>query len=349
MATASKDAAGQNGHDSVKPKASPGWLRRLAASLGFARDVSLRETLESAIAEAEEEEDTSLSAPERTMLLNLLSFADTRVGEVMIPRADIVAIDEDEPMSALFALFAKTGHSRVPVFRSSLDKALGMVHIKDATAWATTPRSKPADGDVAADGSASVALPASLSATIAETGLLRDVLFVPPSMPALALLAKMRTTQIQLALVVDEYGGIDGLVTFEDLVEEIVGDVSDEHDTKPAPRIGVQDEAFIASARTPIEDLEQLLGLSLTGGAAADVETLGGLILTLVGSMPKRGQTIAHPSGITFEILDAGPRRLHTIRILKPKALAAPESPLLLPPPPDDKDESTAPQAARAA
>jgi CBS domain containing-hemolysin-like protein len=349
MATQSKDGAGSAGHASIKPKASPGWLQRLAASLGFAREVSLRETLEGAIAEAEEEEDTSIPAQERIMLLNLLSFGDTRVGEVMIPRADIVAIDEDEPMATLFALFAKTGHSRVPVYRSSLDRALGMIHIKDATAWATVTHRPPAEGAEKEGASRPAPGLVSLNEPISKTGLLREVLFVPPSMPALALLAKMRTTRTHLALVVDEYGGIDGLVTFEDLVEEIVGDVSDEHDAKPAPRIGIQDEAFIASARTPIEDLEHLLGVSLTKGVAADVETLGGLILTFVGRLPKRGQTIAHPSGVTFEILDAGPRRLHTIRILKPKALASPESPLLLPPPATEGGDGFSSTEARAA
>jgi CBS domain containing-hemolysin-like protein len=323
----------QFGYETGKSKTSPGWLQRLASSLGFAAEASLRETLEGAIAEAEGEHDASLSVQERTMLLNLLRLDETKVGDVMIPRVDIVAIDEQDPVAALFSLFATTGHSRIPVYRSSLDNAVGMIHIKDAMAWAMRKAPVAAEGKIPANTGVEPAGfdAASLGETIARAKLVRDVLFVPPSMPALTLLAKMRATQIHLALVVDEFGGIDGLVAFEDIVEEIVGDVADEHDPRDALRIGVQDEAFIASARTPIEDVEQVLGISLANGT--EVDTLGGLILTTVGSVPKRGQIIEHPSGVTFEILEATPRRLHTIRILKPKALAAPETPLLLPPP----------------
>jgi CBS domain containing-hemolysin-like protein len=153
-------------------------------------------------------------------------------------------------------------------------------------------------------------------------------------MPALTLLAKMKAKKIHLALVVDEFGGTDGLVTFGDLVEAIIGDIEDEHDSVKEPSIGYENEAFVASARTPIEDVEQVLGISLTGrGVTGEVDTLGGLILAIAGSVPKRGQIIPHPSGVTFEIMEAGPRRLHTVRILKPRALPTPDKPLLLEPP----------------
>ena len=204
----------------------------MAANLGFASEPSLRETLESAINETPAEDDKSLSLTERTMLLNVLDFGGRRVAEVMIPRADIVAIEDILPIAALFALFAKAGHSRVPVFHESLDNPVGMVHIKDAIAWATRngigkgvpriaalPRGLIANLDFGS---------AKLNTPISETGLIREVLFVPPSMPALTLLAKMKAKKIHLALVVDEFGGTDGLVTFGDLVEAIVGDVEDE-------------------------------------------------------------------------------------------------------------------------
>jgi CBS domain containing-hemolysin-like protein len=326
----------QQGLDNGKTKASPSWLQRMAANLGFASAPSLRETLESAIGETGAEEDTSLSPPERAMLLNVLGFGETRVAEVMIPRADIVAIEDTRPIAALFALFAKYGHSRVPVFHESLDNPLGMVHIKDAMAWATQngagktgPRAAGSAEPIAALDFGS----AKLNAPIAETGLVRDILFVPPSMPALTLLTKMKARKIHLAAVVDEFGGTDGLVTFGDLVEAIFGDIEDEHDTEAAPSIGYENEAFVASARTPIEVVEQVLGIPLPYEGAGDVDTLGGLIMAIAGSMPKRGQTVQHPSGVTFEILEAGPRRLHSIRILKQLSLGAPVAPLLLPAP----------------
>ncbi|MBI4725383.1 MAG: CBS domain-containing protein, partial [Rhodomicrobium sp.] len=169
----------QTGFDTGKSKASPSWLQRMAANLGFTSAVSLRETLESAISETEEEEDTSLSAQERAMLLNVLGFGETRVAEVMIPRADIVAIEEDQPVAALFGLFAEAGHSRIPVFRESLDNPTGMVHIKDAMAWVI--RSKRAGAkDLRAPGEPDTGFvfsSADLNATIAEAGLVREALF----------------------------------------------------------------------------------------------------------------------------------------------------------------------------
>ncbi len=327
----------QFGHDTGKSKASLSWLQRMAANLGFTSAVSLRETLESAIGETREEEDTSLSPQERTMLLNVLGFGEARVAEVMIPRADVVAIEEDQPVAALLDLFAEAGHSRVPVFRESLDNPVGMVHIKDAVAWVMR-GAQPGSGELprarskTAPGSGFGS--AGLTATIAEAKLVREALFVPPSMPVLILLAKMKARKIHLALVVDEFGGTDGLVTFGDVVEAIVGDMEDEHDSGKAPLIGFEGEAFVASARTPIEDVEQVLGITLAiEGVTGEVDTIGGLIMAIAGSVPKRGQIVSHPSGVTFEILEAGPRRLHTVRILKPRALPAPDVPLLLPAP----------------
>jgi magnesium and cobalt transporter len=331
----------------------------MAATLGFSSALSLRETLESAISETREEEDKSLSPQERTMLLNVLGFGETRVAEVMIPRADIVAIEEGQPVSALFGLFAEAGHSRVPVFRDSLDNPIGMAHIKDAMAWVTR-GGQPVVQTGPGEGEPSPKLhfgSAELSATIAEANLVREALFVPPSMPALTLLAKMKAKKIQLALVVDEFGGTDGLVTFGDLVEAIVGDMQDEHDSAKAPSIGFEGEAFVASARTPIEEVELALGgVALAAeGVTGDVDTIGGLIMATVGSVPKRGQVVNHSSGVTFEILEAGPKRIHTVRILRPRALPAPEAPLLLAgpdtrtPDEDGKRPANGTQGAKAA
>jgi len=297
----------------------------MAANLGFANNDTLRDTLESAIAESAAEDDNSLSQQERTMLLNVLGFGETKVSEVMIPRADIAAADEQQTVGDLLALFAKEGHARIPVYRETLDDAIGMVHIKDAMVWVMRHGAKKGQVDLSQD---------LLKTTIASSKLVREVLFVPTSMSALALLAKMKAKQTHLAIVVDEFGGTDGLVTLQDLVDAIVGDIADEHDDSKEFSIAVKDETFVASARTPIEDVEQVLGLSLsTPGVTDDVDTLGGLILALVGSFPKRGQLIHHPVGVTFEILEAGPRRLHTIRIFKQRVISGPEKPLLLPAP----------------
>ena len=328
----------QLGHETGKTKASPSWLQRMAANLGFTSGVTLRETLESAIREMGAENDESLSPQERLMLLNVLEFGETKVSEVMIPRADIVAVEEDQTVAELLNLFARIGHSRVPVFRESLDNPVGMVHIKDAIAWVTR-GAKLGLQDEATPERAVQCLDLSRSAlrtTIASAKLVREALFVPSSMSALALLAKMKLKQIHLAIVVDEFGGTDGLATFQDVVEAITGDIADEHDDSKALAIGVENEAFIASARTPIEDVEQALGMSLTtNGIPEDVETLGGLIMATVGSVPKRGQIIPHPSGVTFEIMEAGPRRLHKVRIFKQLALTAPDKQLLLAAPED--------------
>jgi magnesium and cobalt transporter len=320
-----------------KSKAAPSWLQRMAVNLGITSAPCLRETLESAIAQTPVAEDTSLSPEERAMLLNVLGFGEARVSEVMIPRSDMVAIEDNLPIAELFALFAKEGHSRVPVFRESLDNPQGMVHIKDAMAWAT--QNEPGKGArhaVASSAGSIVNLDfgsAKLKTPIAETGLVREALFVPPSMPVLTLLAKMKAKKIHLALVVDEFGGTDGLVTFGDLVEAILGDVEDEHDSESAASTGNEYETFVASAFTPVEAIEQVLGIPLALEGSQGIDTLGALIEAIAGGMPRRGQAVRHASGVVFEVLEAGPRRLHSVRILKQPALAAPGKPLLLPAP----------------
>lgn len=240
-----------------------------------------------------------LSESERVMLLNLLSFGELRVDDVMVPRADIVAVELSTPLAELAAVFRDAQHSRLPIYRETLDDPVGMVHIKDVMALlAPAPGSAPPADNVL-------------------QRLRRDVLFVPPSMRVMDLLIKMQKTRIHMALVIDEYGGTDGLVTIEDLIEEIVGDIEDEHDVEEmaliTPRV---DGGFDVNARVPIEDLERLLGPSLALEAQAeDIETLGGLVFALAGRVPQRGELIAHPRGFAFEILDADPRRVKKVRI----------------------------------
>jgi CBS domain containing-hemolysin-like protein len=269
-------------------------------------------------------EDPLAARPEASsMMRNLLEFVDLRVEDVMVPRAEIVAIDEDASVHDLLRRFMEANHSRLPVYRETLDDPVGMVHIKDFLRWLTE-RSGAREGGTTrpgvADelGEAAVAVPeADLGTTVKQTGILRPLLFVPPSMRAADLLVKMQSTRGHMAIVVDEYGGTDGLVSIEDLVEEIVGDIADEHDEDEAELINRAEEGvFLADARAPIEDVEEALGLSLLPEEREeDADSLGGLIVSMLGRVPVRGELLRHPAGIELEILEADPRRVRKIRI----------------------------------
>jgi CBS domain containing-hemolysin-like protein len=260
---------------------------------------SIRERLEEVI-EDSDRQTQDLSSQERLMLGNLLKFGDLRVEDVMVPRADIVAVEENTPLTDLIMIFREAQHSRLPIYRETLDDPLGMIHIKDVISlvektedgslrWRDTPIAK----------------------------LKRDVLYVPGAMPALDLLLKMQTTHIHLALVVDEYGGTDGLVSIEDLVEEIVGDIDDEHDVDEEPQILARDDgAFVADARVDLEDFKERTGIDLTSARTdEDVDTLGGLVFAELGRVPVRGEIVAHPAGYEFEVLEADPRRVKRLSV----------------------------------
>ena len=242
------------------------------------------------------------------MLANLLKFGELRVGDVMVPRGDIVGVDEDTPLKELIARFREAQHSRLPVYRETLDDPTGLVHIKDVLSLLT----------IASDGVLQV--PDTPIASIK-----RDIIFVPPSMPARDLLLKMQTTHIHLALVIDEYGGTDGLVSMEDLVEEIVGDIDDEHDIEEAPQLRkLDDGAFEADARLDLEDFKEKSGIDLApADSNEEIDTLGGLVVSLIGRVPERGEIIPHPSGYEFEILEADPRRLKRLRVRRRNGAAA--------------------------
>lgn len=313
-----------------------GWLAALRSRFGLGEASSLREDLEVAV---KHDVSGSFSAEERRMLLRLLRFGDSRVEDVMVPRADIIAIEEDAPIAELLQAFEKAGVSRVPIFRDTLDDPRGMVHIKDLLSWlmaqsrdnSTIARTNGADqpsigglevGSPTAnpDGD-NIAAPDfgafDLSRPVSMARIKRQVLYVPPSMPAMNLLIKMQSTRIHMALVVDEYGGTDGLVTIEDLVEQIVGDIEDEHDEAEVANI-LEDPklGLIASARTPIPELEDRLGRKLlTEAEDEEIDTLGGLVFTIVGRVPTRGELVRHHSGVEFEVLDADPRRVKTLKI----------------------------------
>ncbi|HWZ69675.1 MAG TPA: hemolysin family protein [Stellaceae bacterium] len=254
---------------------------------------SLRETIDEMIEELPADGPHPLSAQERVLIGNILKVHDRTAADVMVPRVDIVALDVETSFHEVVKLMVEQGHSRVPVYRETLDNVIGFVHAKDLLGPAAERRE--------------IKLPL----------ILRKVLFVAPSVPILDLLVQMRQARTHIAMVADEFGGIDGLVTIEDLIEEIVGEIEDEHDVADEPRLAERaDGTLIADARTPIEALEEHQGVRLRpSGGQEEVDTLGGLVSSLAGRVPKRGEVIAHPSGIEFEVLDADPRKIKRLRV----------------------------------
>jgi CBS domain containing-hemolysin-like protein len=238
----------------------------------------------------------------------------------MVPRADIVAVAADTTLGELLNLFRTAGHSRLPVYGETLDDPKGMVHIRDFLDFIaeraddrTARRRREGEGPAPAPSLIRVDLSMSLSAA----KILRPVLFVPRSMPAIDLLVRMQATRTHMALVIDEYGGTDGLVSIEDLVEMVVGDIEDEHDDATALSV-VQssDGTFIADARASLDEVKESLGVDLNDDVSAeDIDTIGGFIVTLAGRVPSRGELIAGPENLEFEVLDADPRRVKRLRI----------------------------------
>ena len=284
---------------SSRPTKWPSGLVALINRFVRGKDESaqLRESLEEVI-EQSDAEDRPLAREERSMMLNILHFGELTVADIMVPRADIIGVEASTSLDDLVRIFRDAQHSRLPVYRLSLDNPIGMVHIKDLIG---------------------LAVPESEGALHPKTiqDIRRDVLFVPPSMPVVNLLVKMQATRVHLALVIDEYGGTDGLVSIEDIVEQIVGDIEDEHDTDEAQSITPRGPGeYDASARTDLEELERLVGFKLADEEdAEEIDTLAGLVFSLVGRVPQRGEIVKHPSGVEFEVLDADPRRLRRVRI----------------------------------
>src|SRR6266404_6050999 len=262
---------------------------------------SLREPIDEMIDEPAADDPRPLSGQERVLISNILKVHDQTASDVMVPRVDIVALDVETPFPKVVKCMVEQGHSRVPVYRETLDDVIGFIHVKDVL------------GPVAERRETKLA------------PILRKVLFVAPSVPILDLLVQMRQARTHIAMVVDEFGGIDGLVTIEDLIEEIVGEIEDEHDVAGGPSLVERtDGSLIADARTPIEVLEEHQGTRLRpAGDQEEVDTLGGLVSSLAGRVPKRGEVIAHPSGIEFEVLDADPRKIKRLRVRTVPAVAA--------------------------
>ncbi len=312
----------------------PGFLQRLKSWLSGNHENDLRASLDGVIDEHTAPDYSGPIGPEaRSMMVNLLRFGDLRVDDVMVPRADIIAVEEGSSVRELLRLFTDANHSRLPVFRETLDDPVGMVHIKDLLRWLGE-RSR----DVKRKGKAPAAAKTAkvngglsvptgdLDLAVRATGIIRQLLFVPASMPAADLLVKMQSTRIHIAIVVDEYGGTDGLLSIEDLVEEIVGDIADEHDEDETALIKPgENGSFLADARADIDDVEAQLGIDLLPAEdEEDVDTLGGLMFAMLGRVPVRGELVRHPGGVEFEIIDADPRRVRKIKIHTRKPPARP-------------------------
>jgi CBS domain containing-hemolysin-like protein len=304
----------------VARESGEGWLTRALRALFGWKASTIRADLKDVLEDGAGQ--TDFSPTERTMLRNILGLRERRIADVMVPRADIIAVQRDIALGELMKVFESAGHSRLVVYEDTLDDAIGMVHIRDlvvfmteraaASAKANTRRKKPfpAGLDLKA---------IDLSMPLSATKIVREILYAPPSMPVLDLLARMQTTRIHLALVVDEYGGSDGVVSIEDIVEQIVGDIADEHDEDIRPGVVRQpDGSFLADARAALDDLGTIVGAEFdVGEVANEVDTLAGYVATRIGRVPVRGEVVPGPGPFELEILDADPRRVKKLRIYR--------------------------------
>jgi CBS domain containing-hemolysin-like protein len=334
------------------------WYDRLLHVFHLRPRDSLRDDIEDALAEPDTGEN-AFSPLERAMLKNVLGLHKVRVDDVMIPRADIVAVSMETSLGELLKLFRSDGHSRLPVYGDTLDDPRGMVHIRDFVDHIATRAEAGARRPGAGPGESEPALPVplprarrgvralrnlnlaqvDLSATLASIRIQRPVLFVPPSMPAIDLLVRMQATRTHMALVIDEYGGTDGLISIEDLIEMVVGDIEDEHDVSEGhliQRVEGEGDVFVADARAGLAEVSQVSGVDLVaavGEMAEEIDTIGGLIVTLAGRVPARGETISGPGDLEFEVLEADPRRVKRLRLQRGDARITAIVPLALPAP----------------
>ncbi|TXH33158.1 MAG: HlyC/CorC family transporter [Rhodospirillaceae bacterium] len=267
------------------------WLRFWRRRPGG--ENALRDAIEELIEESEGDSEDSLATSESSLLLNILKLGDQTAYDVMVPRVDIKGAPEDISLTDLITLMREHGHSRLPIYRDNLDDIVGIVHIKDLLPFVVD------------------------NTPFRLTQVMREAMFIAPSIRVLDLLLQMRLARAHLVLVVDEFGGIDGLVTIEDLIEQIIGEIEDEHDKARGPfLVRRADGTLFADARTPIEDFEELVGPMLTEEEReADIDTLGGLVMSLTDRVPSRGELVTHPSGVAFEVLDADPRRIKRLRV----------------------------------
>jgi CBS domain containing-hemolysin-like protein len=277
------------------------WGGLRAALFGEGEEATLRDQIEEAIDESEEEAPKvgDLTPVERQMLRNMLHFGEKTAGDVAVPRGDIIAVESRISFAELVAAFADAGHSRLPVYEDSLDRVVGMIHLKDVFARMVAGEDPPED----------------------IMALVREPLYVPESMGMPDLLASMRAQRIHLAIVVDEFGGTEGLVTIEDVVEEITGDIEDEHDEEPEGHlIPLEGGAWDADARAELDEVGETVDPRLAE-VEEDVDTLGGLTVVLAGHVPQQGEIVEHPSGWRLEVTECEPRRVTRLRLHPPTAV----------------------------
>jgi CBS domain containing-hemolysin-like protein len=282
----------RNDKDIAVSKPIQNWFKKLFKRAD--KGNLFKESIVEMIEEHSGSDNTEISTEEKKILKNVLNFRDTKVSDIMIPRTDIVAIEQSITLEELTKTLINEEHTRMPVYKDSLDNVVGFVHIKDMIPILVN--EKPFEIEK----------------------IIRELLVISPTMKNSDLLAKMRLSRVHMALILDEYGGTDGLVTLEDLVEEVLGDIKDEHDDSIEPEFIRLDENTIeANARLEISKLEKLLSKTIEDKEDTDFDTIGGLLLSMVGYVPVNGEKIYHPSGIEFEILDSDPRRVKKILIRK--------------------------------
>src|SRR5262245_40564958 len=299
----------------------PSLLERLLSLFRQRNGSTLRDDIADALAETASDE-AAFSPAERAMLNNILRLREVRVEDVMVPRADIEAVEINITLGELMMIFAKSGHSRMPVYAETLDDPRGMVHIRDAVAHIARAAhlKRPPRSARKTAGSADVSLTqVDFTKTLGELGLIRDVLFVPPSMLASDLMARMQATRTQIALVIDEYGGTDGLVSLEDIVEMVVGDIEDEHDDEDEPLITeAGDGVFVVDGKAEIDEVAKTIGEAFSAGEHGENDdTMGGMIFNKLGRVPARGEVVHAVPGFEFHVLDADPRRVKRVRIVE--------------------------------
>lgn len=332
------------------------WWERLLVTLRLRAGPSTRAELVDAIADSAAGE---FSPHEHAMLQNVLKLRGKRVDDVMVPRADILAVAADISLGDLLTMFRSAGHSRLPVYGETLDDPRGMIHIRDFLDFIAASAEgsyKPGRRRKVDAANTPNLAGVDLSQPLSSARILRQVIYAPPSMPAVDLLVRMQATRTHMALVIDEYGGTDGLVSIEDLVEMVVGNIEDEHDDENVAMItSTGPDTFVADARTSLEEASALLEVDLREGDLADeVDTLGGLIVTMTGRVPVRGELIAGPDNLEFEVVDADARRVKRLRIHRRKAgyatRPAPQAakPVPIEAKPASEDEKAAPPSAPA-
>ncbi len=307
-----------NGHENGD---KPSWRERVLSRLGIGRKKSLRDDLEEVLSETHDpqaENEPEFTQAEQTMLQNVLAMRERRVSDVMVPRSDVVAVKASTPIGQLLQTFANAGHSRLVVYGETLDEPLGMVHIRDLVSYLTREAGAAQRGKNPAARRKFDPQSIDLLRPLSQAKIARRILYVPPSMPAVDLLVKMQATRIHLALVIDEYGGTDGLVSLEDIVEEIVGDIEDEHDDQESRIVALGDGSFLADARASLTETAEIVGAGFDIGSHGDeVDTLGGLLVTIAARVPLRNEIVPGPGDFDFEVIDADPRRVKQVRIFR--------------------------------